>query len=143
MLTGPAGAGELLQKGQIPTRRGGHGRRHRGLAQHAEFSARRSLRRPGWFALLAPPPGTVLDQSLARTPATLTPARPGPLNLSADIVFGGRTSTVTVTLQVLPTPLADGASIAADGTPDVTEAVDVVAGERQAPAEYSRWSPRP
>ena len=124
LLTGPAGAGELLQKGQIP-------RVEVGTAVGVEVSlstpqfigaslpAEAQVR----FALLAPPPGTVLDHVPGAHAATLTPARPGPLNLSADIVLGGRTSTVTVTLQVLPTPLADGASIAADGTPEVTEAV--------------------
>lgn len=124
MLTGPAGSGELLAKGHVPR-----------VEVGTTVVIESSLGTPRFtgapltpdtevqFTLLAPPPGTLLNQTAGAHTATLTPARPGPLNLSADIVFGGRTSTVTVTLQVLPAPLADGDSIAADGTVGVTESV--------------------
>lgn len=124
VLTGPAGSGELLAQGHIPRVEVGTA-----VVVEASLGTPRFTGAPltpdteVQFALLAPPPGTLLTQVPGAHTATLTPARPGSLNLAADIAFGGRTSTVTVTLQALPAPLADGDSIAADGTLGVTEGV--------------------
>lgn len=122
LLLGPSGSGELLLAGLSPR-----------VEAATAVVIESSLGAPQFdgavlppdtqvrFFLLSPPPGTTLDQAPEAHAATLTAAAPGPLALSADVVHGGRTTTVTVTLQVLPAPLADGASIAGDGTPGVGE----------------------
>jgi hypothetical protein len=122
LLLGPSGAGALLQEGRTP-------RVEAGTAVTIEASLSTALfdgaALPGEalvrFSLLGAAPGTVLDQAAGAHTAILTAAAAGPLTLSADVTLGGRTTTTTVTLQVLPVPLPDGATIAADGTSGVSE----------------------
>lgn len=124
LLVGPTGAGEMLQAGGVPR-----------VEVGTPVVLEASLSAPGLigailpadaevrFAPIAPPPGTVIDQAPGAHSATVTAVRPGALTLAVDISLGGRTTTVTVTLQAVPLPLADGESIAADGTMGVTETI--------------------
>jgi hypothetical protein len=124
LLLGPTGTGALLQEGRTPRIEVGtavtiEASLGTTLYDGAVLPAAAQVR----FSLLGPTPGTVLDQAAGAHTANLTAAAAGPLTFSADVTLGGRTTTTTATLQVLPTPLADGATVAADGTPGVTEAV--------------------
>ena len=125
LLLGPTGAGPRLQVGRTPR-----------VVAGTPITIETSLGTPTFagavpppdaevqFWLLGRPDGVTLTQaSPADTTATLTATAPGSLALSADVVRGGRTTTATVTVQVLPTPLADGASIAQDGATGVGEDV--------------------
>ncbi|WP_419707433.1 LamG-like jellyroll fold domain-containing protein [Promicromonospora sp. NFX87] len=124
LLLGPSGSGAQLQEGRTPRVETGtavtvEASLGTALFDGATLPAEAFVR----FSLLGAAPGTVLDQVAGAHSATLTPAAAGPLTLSADVTLAGRTTTTTVTLQVLPTPLPDGASVAADGTPGVSEDV--------------------
>lgn len=124
LLLGPTGTGAQLQEGRMPRVEVGtavtiEASLGTALFDGAALPAQAQVR----FSLLGAAPGTLLDQAAGAHAATLTPAAAGPLTLSADVTLDGRTTTTTVTLQVLPTPLADGATVAADGTPGVDEAV--------------------
>lgn len=59
---------------------------------------------------------TLEQPSPGDTVARLTANSPGLLALSVDVTRGGRTTTATTTLRVVPRPLEDGQSIASDGT---------------------------
>ena len=121
VLLGPAGAGPVLQAGGTPV-----------LEVGTPVTVEVSLGTPTFtgaplapdaevrFSLLgAGGRATLASATPGAHTVTLTATAPGPLAISADIVLRGRTTTVTVTVQVLPTQLADGASIAADGTTGV------------------------
>jgi hypothetical protein len=124
LLLGPSGTGGQLQTGLTPRIEVGTATTIEASLGTALFAgADLPLEAEVRFSLLAPPAGTVLDQVPGARTATLTAAAAGPLTLSADVVHEGRTTTTTVTLQVLPTPLADGDTIAADGTGGVSETI--------------------
>ncbi|MBD8059992.1 LamG domain-containing protein [Cellulomonas sp. JH27-2] len=125
LLLGPSGAGPVLQVGGTPR-----------LEVGTPVTVEMSLGTPTFAAAAVPPDAevrfallgggdraTLVPTGPGAPTATLTATSPGPLALSGDVVRAGRTTTATVTLQVLPGPMADGASIAADGTTGVGEDV--------------------
>ncbi len=130
LLLGPSGAGPLLQVGRTPRVVAGSPAVIEPSLGTATFTgavlpADAEVR----FWLLGRPDGVSLVQaSPADRTAVLTATAPGSLALSADVLRGGRTTTATVTVQVLPPPLADGASIAQNGATGVGEDVSRPAG---------------
>jgi len=125
LLVGPSGTGPVLQVGATPR-----------IEVGTPVTVEMSLGTPTYAAAAVPPDAevrfallgsadaaTLVPSGPGAPTATLTANAPGPLALSGDVVQAGRTTTATVTVQVLPGPLADGTSIAADGTlgvgPDV------------------------
>jgi hypothetical protein len=121
VLLGPTGAGPVLQAGGTP-------RVEVGTPATVEVS----LGTPTFTGATLPPDAevrfwllgagdraTLEPVSPGATTALLTATAPGPLAISADIIYRGRTTTVTVTVQVLPGPMADGSSMAQDGTTGV------------------------
>ena len=121
VLLGPTGSGPVLQAGGTPR-----------VEVGVPATVGVSLGTPTFTGATLPPDAEVRfwllgagdsaslePVSPGATTATLTASAPGPVALSADIVLRGRTTTVTVTVQVLPGPMADGSSIAQDGTTGV------------------------
>lgn len=125
LLLGPVGAGPTLQAGGTP-------RVEVGTPATVAVSLGTPTLTPAAlpadaevrFSLLgAGERATLVPVSPGAATATLTATAPGVLALSADVVLRGRTTTVTVTVQALPGPLADGASIRQDGATGVAEDV--------------------
>lgn len=125
LLLGPTGSGPDLQQQHLPE-----------VPVGTPVSVTVGLSTATYDAPVLPPDATVtywsiptgagrgvVDADVATpTAATLTPTAAGVLGLSADIRRGHRVVTTTAAVVVRPTALADGDSIAADGTPAVTVA---------------------
>jgi hypothetical protein len=75
------------------------------------------------FRVIPQGPGRARVVTGADGTTTLVGERPGRVVVVADVMRGGRTVSSTATVSVRPKPLADGATIAADGRQDVDERV--------------------
>lgn len=119
LLLGPPNSGLALGAGQIPE-----------VTVGLPVTVTAANSTPTWDAPAVPADATVRyfaiptktgrgTLSVAQptdTTATLSPVAAGPLGLSVDVAHSGHVTTVSSCVRVLPPPLADGESIAADGT---------------------------
>ncbi|HET8971641.1 MAG TPA: LamG-like jellyroll fold domain-containing protein [Candidatus Nanopelagicales bacterium] len=118
LLLGPAGSGVMAQTGGLPE-----------LTVGDSVTLTFAQSTPT-YAAAVPPAGSQVDFALvpvgqgratlvqaspAEATATLTATAPGLVSVTADLLAGPLAATISCSLLVRPAPLADGASIAADG----------------------------